>query len=294
MEIMRILLMIFTANGLFNFKAIQDPEPGKVIKHMTSLDSKKICFIGDTGKGGRNQEVVAKQLFKENCDQIRHLGDVIYNNGINNINDIDFKDKFIKPYKEIIDSKTPFFISVGNHDYKKNPSIWLDIANKYESIKFPSHYYADIYKDICFFTFDTNNLQSEQKKWFDKVNRFNDCKVKIATGHHPLYSSGMHGDAGVINQLFLRSTIKGKVDVYLAGHDHNLEDYGVVDGTRFIISGSGGATRSTDKSPGWIKGELGYVIFDIKYKSNKPLLDYTFYTIDKKDGQKRVAHKGKL
>lgn len=79
---------------------------------------------------------------------------------------------------------------------------------------------------------------------------------RIAVGHHPYLSNGRHGNAGAYDGLgvlrlpgrgasikaFVEEEICGQFDVYLAGHDHNLQDLGNVCGTEFLVSGAAGAT----------------------------------------------------
>jgi hypothetical protein len=61
-------------------------------------------------------------------------------------------------------------------------------------------------------------------------------------GHHPLYSSGSHGDSPSIARVLDPLFRKYKVDLYLCGHDHDLQHIELFDHpTSFVISGGGGA-----------------------------------------------------
>ena len=81
------------------------------------------------------------------------------------------------------------------------------------------------------------------------------ARWKLAFAHHPYISNGEHGDAGTYDgtplqgedvKLFLEQGACDKVDVYFAGHDHDLEWLKPVEAcgkTQFIVSGAGAKTR---------------------------------------------------
>jgi hypothetical protein len=67
-------------------------------------------------------------------------------------------------------------------------------------------------------------------------------------GHHPLYSDGVHGDNAKLIALLDPLFRQHKVDLYLTGHDHDLQHI-EFDGhpTSFVISGGGGARAREPK-----------------------------------------------
>jgi hypothetical protein len=76
-----------------------------------------------------------------------------------------------------------------------------------------------------------------------------DCTVALF--HHPRFSSGPHGDAAGINDLW-RALVDGGVDLALSGHDHIYERFpamngdGAVDAARgvpSIVVGTGGRSH---------------------------------------------------
>ena len=72
------------------------------------------------------------------------------------------------------------------------------------------------------------NLASSKAQW------------KLVYGHHPIYSVGAHQDnPGLIKRLL--PVLKGRADVYLAGHDHDLQHLKAEDGVHFFVAGGGGA-----------------------------------------------------
>ena len=290
------LSFILILSGCWN--SPHDPTPGQIISHEKLKSGHKICIIGDSGKNNSHQKIVAKNLLQEECHQIRHTGDVIYNDGLDSAQDPEFFNRFYQYYSPLIDQSIPFFITLGNHDYKKNPSAWLQIAQDYSEIKFPSLYYMDIYDDVCFISFDTNSNYINQYKWTKKIKNLyrHQCKVFFGFGHHPLYSSGKHGNAKLQFKRFLKTTIESHLDAYFAGHDHHLEDYGKIKGTHYMISGSAGEYRYIKSPPRrWAEAKLGYIILVLNYDQNMhPQFDYSFFIIDEKTGQKQLQHTGRI
>ena len=271
------------------------PESGQLVKHPKLPNNYKICIFGDSGKNNSNQRLVAGALAKENCDQIRHLGDIIYSRGIDDANDPKFKTHFYDYYDAIIEKGIPFYLVVGNHDYQKNPSAWIDVAKKYPNIHFPGLYYLDVYQDICFISLDTNDNFITQKFWFDKIQEkeLKDCKLKLAFGHHPLYSSGDRGDAHFGVRTFLNNTISETAQAYFAGHEHDLQDVKTENGTRYLISGTAAMTRKL-RSPAslWGLSKLGYLTLTLQYQDQSPSFKFQFISVSSNPGETRVEHTG--
>ena len=53
-----------------------------------------LCFIGDTGTG-HPEQLESKKLLND-CTQVRHLGDIVYQVGIESVEDKNVKEKFLK------------------------------------------------------------------------------------------------------------------------------------------------------------------------------------------------------
>ena len=98
--------------------------------HSESAEKPKLedlvfCFVGDTGELTHTQSLVAKSLAQSDCSMIWHTGDIIYPSGIEDANDPEFDNKFLTPFKEILNKDIPFYLTLGNHDYKKIPQAIL-------------------------------------------------------------------------------------------------------------------------------------------------------------------------
>ena len=247
------------------------------------------CFVGDTGHVNDIQALVAKSIAKSDCNIIWHTGDIVYPSGIDSEEDPRFKTNFLDPFKAIFEKEVPFFLTLGNHDYKKDPEAYLKIAKNNSLINYPNNYYFKSFENICFFALDTTIFDKlylfykrrEQTEWIKKTKQKNKdkCQFSIAVAHHPLFSSGDRDKASPQLSIFLKSQVFGSFDLYVSGHNHVLADEGEKEGTVQLISGSGSLPGgSPEKLP---EGKFniespGFLILVVKKERNELLGEYTF------------------
>ncbi|MCG8431507.1 MAG: metallophosphoesterase, partial [Candidatus Omnitrophica bacterium] len=119
----------------------------------------------------------------------------------------------------------------------------------------------DKYKDAV-----SSQDTTAQRVWLDSVLNVNEFDWKIVVGHHPLYSGGKRiNETGEIQRQLNPMLDRNEVDVYFAGHEHDLQ-YIKPDGpTHHIISGSGSETRPTGMIENSIfaKSAPGFVLTSI-------------------------------
>ena len=218
------------------------------------------CFIGDIGEVTETQAKVAKALESSDCMDIWIPGDIIYPDGLSSSKDPQFNEKFLKPFSGVLNKNKRFFFILGNHDYKGDPESYIEIANQNDSIIFPSNYFIHKEEDICFVALDTTIYdkiymfykRGEQINWLkDNFNYLKEnCRLSIAVGHHPLFSSGDRDKGSPQLASFLNEYVFGIFDIYIAGHNHVLADEGEKNGTLQLISGSGSLPGgSPDQAP---------------------------------------------
>lgn len=83
---------------------------------------------------------------------------------------------------------------------------------------------------------------SEQTRWFAADLAMSGARCTLAFWHHPRWSSGQHGSQLQVAPLW-DAAAAGGVDVVLVGHDHDYERFGLIDGMRQFVVGTGGASR---------------------------------------------------
>jgi predicted phosphodiesterase len=243
-----------------------------VIKPITSNESDIYCFIGDAGEVNPTQAVVVEALANSDCSVVWHLGDITQL-GVQSINDPELQESFLTPFKPFLETEIPFYLTVGNHDYKGDPAVYLEVAKDYPSIYHPKNFYTKQFGKLCFFALDTTIFdklyyfykRGGQIRWLEEeVERLKDqCDFSIAVAHHPLFSSGDRDRANPQLAIFLENYVFGTFDIYITGHNHVLADEGDHKKTLQLISATGalpgGSPLETDKgkfnieTPGYLK-----------------------------------------
>ena len=243
-----------------------------IIKPLFSDDSSIYCFVGDAGEVNPTQAMVVNALANSDCSLVWHLGDITQL-GVQSMDDPELQESFLKPFKPFLETKIPFYLTVGNHDYKGDPTVYLEVAKIYPAIYHPNNFYTKTFGELCFFALDTTifdklyyfHKRGNQIRWLkEEVERLKDqCNFSIAVAHHPLFSSGDRDRANPQLAIFLENYIFGTFDIYITGHNHVLADEGDHKKTRQLISATGalpGGSPNTSKknrfnveTPGFLK-----------------------------------------
>ena len=243
-----------------------------VIRPITSNESDIYCFVGDAGEVNPTQAMVVEALANSDCSMVWHLGDITQL-GVQSINDPELQDSFLTPFKPFLETEIPFYLTVGNHDYKGDPTVYLEVAKDYPSINHPSNFYTKQFGKLCFFALDTTIFdklyyfykRGGQIRWLEEeIERLKDqCEFSIAVAHHPLFSSGDRDRANPQLAIFLENYVFGTFDIYITGHNHVLADEGDHKKTLQLISATGalpgGSPLEIDKgkfnieTPGYLR-----------------------------------------
>ena len=204
--------------------------------------SVKFAVIGDTGTGGSDQVVIAKEMatwrtrFK--YDFVVMMGDNLYGGEKAR----DFQKKFEIPYKALLDGGVKFYAALGNHDdaaIQRNYKPFNMNGERYYSFK-PQN-------GVRFFALDSNYVDEKQLAWLDKELAASASEWKIMFFHHPLYSSGeTHGSAELQRGLLEPVFMKYGVNLVLAGHEHFYERIKPQKGIAYFTLGSSAKLRRGD------------------------------------------------
>jgi acid phosphatase len=215
----------------------------KSFDHSENKNEYKFVAVGDAGSGFKSQYDVAKAIEEKcknnNCDFVLYLGDNFYDYGVKSIDDYHFKTKFEYPYKNI---NLTFYVTLGNHDYRGDIHSQIKYSKKNKKFFLPNRTYK-VKKDfIDLFSIDTNIPYDDQTKNLEDELKKSNARWKIVFGHHPRYSSGLHGDASKAVAKMLDKALCNNADFYLAGHDHHKEHAYSRCGVEYVIVGTGGAS----------------------------------------------------
>lgn len=214
--------------------------------------SVRVLAFGDFGDGGDKQMAVAKAMQKLHQDQPFDfgitLGDNFYPAGLNSPTRPEWKSHWEKPYGPL---GFRIYASLGNHDYYDPASpIAEALYSQLSPSKtwcLPRAYYTFTAGPVQFFVLDTDSIvradpkpPTLQREWLTQQIKSSKSPWKVVYGHHPIYSTGKYGDTSAMVKYILPYLKENKVDVYIAGHDHNMQHLKPEGGVHFFISGAGG------------------------------------------------------
>jgi len=135
-----------------------------------------------------------------------------------------------------------FYATLGNHDWHASDSPAAEIlySTTNANWRLPAPYYTFTAGPVQFFALDTNEVSEAQLIWLKEALAQSQAIWKVVYGHHPIYSGGEHGDNRVLIGKLL-PVLKGKANVYLAGHDHDMQHLKPEGDLNFFVNGAGGA-----------------------------------------------------
>ena len=248
--------------------------PG-VEEQFSDADPASVLMLGDWGWEGdvtmQANVASAMQSFVQqhslSPDAMLLFGDNFYGMMDGGANSPRWKTQFEDMYPKN-SFNCPAYAVLGNHDYQNAPTLkcnyQLDYAAKATTrFTLPSNWYRFTLpaKDpsLTVIALDSNapglaiegpsyvtmaeDTWSQQMAWLEaELQKPLETPFLAVMAHHPVYSNGLMGD----NQILIRNwdplLRKYKVDLYLAGHDHDMQHL-ELDGhpTSFFLSGGGGA-----------------------------------------------------
>ena len=225
----------------------------------------RFLAFGDTGIGTRDQEDIAVTMRttcqRLGCEFAVHLGDIIYPRGVLSTDDPKLHERFELPYAPL---GIPIFLSLGNHDYYGDPDMAVAYTHKSPSKRWilPARHHTFLQGGIRFIALDTNKPDKTQAAWLRGVladsRRAGEPWV-IAFGHHPRQSFGAHGHADEQLADWLDRNLCYRVDLFLAGHEHDKQILKPRCGVHQVISGAGAQLRPVGSGPQtvWARSSLG-------------------------------------
>lgn len=230
-----------------------------------SAPATRFFGLGDSGTGSPHQHRVGSAIRDKcaaaGCDFGILLGDNFYPDGVESAEDPQSSTKFEQPYADLLAAGIPFRAVLGNHDYADG----RDFSRGAHQIAYgqghplwlmPATHYVFEDARALFVALDTTALdagrpraEAEQARMVEQAAAANSRPWLIAVGHHPFASNGTNGNARGRLERFLSSQICPRADLYLSGHDHNLQVLSVPS-CRALLAISGGGGYATYALPG--------------------------------------------
>jgi tartrate-resistant acid phosphatase type 5 len=207
----------------------------------------RVVALGDFGTSSPAQIQVAATMSdyekRSPFDFGITLGDNFYPNGAGSLNDPQWKTKWEDLYTPM---GIQFYATLGNHDYGRpdSPAAEIMYSDRSPSWRMPATYYTYTAGPVQFFAIDTielsdTSLPEEELAWLDAELAKSKATWKIVYGHYQIYSATRGDEQNLIQKLL--PLLRNRVDLYLCGHDHNLQELKEEAGVHFFVDGGGGA-----------------------------------------------------
>ena len=228
--------------------------------------------IGDWGRRGQFRQIetaeqMARVAKKTLSDFVISTGDNFYDAGVESLEDSNWRESFEDIYHQ--DSlQIPWYVVLGNHDYDGSVRAQIDYSLISQRWNLPDRYYSlHQYLDqeeVLFLFTDTSPFIQEyyemgkseimaqdkyrQLEWLERELAQSSAKWKIVIGHHPAFSSSpYHGNADELIDAFVPLFKEYEVDLYLSGHEHDLQLHKPLGNTYYLVSGAGSEMRDTGR-----------------------------------------------
>lgn len=217
------------------------------------LEPVRFLAWGDGGHGSPEQRDTAEGArtvcARDGCDLALGLGDNIYDRGVSSPQDEQFVTKFESPYAEL---DVPFYMVLGNHDVGGNASAQVAYTNRSDKWNMPARSYWFVQGSVLFVGLDLTALEAGDASDADKLGAWVEQQLarpaswRVVFAHFPYASNGQHGNGSKELRAFLEAHVCGKADLYLAGHDHDMQWLGEqprCGGTELVVSGAASTAR---------------------------------------------------
>lgn len=271
---------------IFTFVLLSNSIPGFAQSNNKLFnDGYTILVFGDWGREGiKIQKEVAEQMgiFAEANDVkfLSVVGDNFYENGVTGLDDPHWTRSFETVYTDS-SLYVPWYVVLGNHDYRGNIHAQIQYSAVSDRWEMPARYFSntvninDSTEALFVFMDSSPFVQSyytkssmknvrgvdtaAQMRWADSVLSNSNAKYKIVSAHHPVFSYGEHGETTELIQQWKPMLEKYGVNLYLAGHEHDLQYLYEGGSVHYFISGAGSETRNTLSGPytKFAKGKTG-------------------------------------
>jgi predicted phosphodiesterase len=223
----------------YRVKSVRGDTPTRTFRAGAPTGSKfRFAVFGDTRDGHSVHRQLIEMVDRELIDFTVHTGDMVQQGGVRG----EWLQFFQIERPLLVD--TPIVPAVGNHDVSGRDyfrqyflhDLWA--ANK--------NYFVLDWGNLRLLVLDTGIECRDgcaQYAFAERALREGQKKGQLMAImlHYPPYSSGEHGSQLEVQRPVAALAKKHGVELVIAGHDHDYERTRSIDGTTYMVSGSGGA-----------------------------------------------------
>ncbi|MBC7661051.1 MAG: metallophosphoesterase [Chitinophagaceae bacterium] len=254
----------------------------------------ELLMIGDMGSGDPNQLAVATAM-NTYCEShklaaVIFLGDNFYPKGVDSVDDPQWKSKFTDTYGQSCLGALPFYVLLGNHDYKGSTEAQIAFHGTKPTWIMP-HRFFDIKmgKLLNLTMLDTNIMDACGSITNCTIDflmdslKNSDAPYKIVLGHHPITSASTKYSTTMQGTL-LENLICDKANIYISGHSHHLEHLSSESCPldMFVVGGGGAdlyeVKTNLPRNTHFAESSFGFLAVHVNQKA----LSFAFYDPDLK------------
>lgn len=211
-----------------------------------------VYAAGDIASCDNGFDSATAQVMTDPKATVLALGDTVYERGLLK----EFRDCYDPAWGGFFNRTHP---AVGNHEYStKNAKGYFDYFGSRAGEAGKGWYSFDVgawhliaLNSNCSRIGDGCDEGSEQMQWLRNDLAKNKKLCTLAYFHHPVFSSGLHGQTKAMLPIW-KELVDNNIDVVLTGHDHQYERFapqnsdGALNtehGTREFVVGTGGKSH---------------------------------------------------
>ncbi len=204
---------------------------------LPSEEALRVLVLGDFGTGDGGQLEIANSIARTNRSNPPHLvltvGDNFYPDGVRSVSDPLWHRAFEAVYTGEFWEGLAFFPVLGNHDVAGDERAQIRYSEVSPRWVMPGNYFTfqrslPAGGTVRFVALDTNILNRKgrramaQASWVDSILSGSDDQWVVAYGHHPMVTGGRHDPSQEVRE-YLAPRFRGRVPLYLSGHNHSTE-----------------------------------------------------------------------
>lgn len=235
------LLLLLSVGGCFSFAPrFDDSLTARTPADLPAVPSGPslgVLVLGDFGTGDEGQVEIAGAIARthsaEPPDLVLTVGDNFYPSGVESVSDPLWRRVFEEVYSGEFWEGLVFFPTLGNHDVDGDERAQFLYSEKSPRWSMPGHYYTfqrtlSSGGTVRFLALDTNILEQRdsrafaQVQWIDSILAGPGDEWVVAYGHHPMATEGRHGPNQEVRE-YLAPRFRGRVPLFLSGHNHSTE-----------------------------------------------------------------------
>jgi 3',5'-cyclic AMP phosphodiesterase CpdA len=192
-----------------------------------------LIAVGDFGVGGETQQRLGTAIrrFEQRspADYLLTLGDNDYT-----ANPTAFRANWHASFGWTPQADVKVAGVLGNHDVRVGGGRY-----EFDALGMPRRYYRRTIGPVELYLLDSTRVDPVQTAWLRQTLARSDAEWRIAVLHHPPFTCGAYTSHPEVVARWVPLFERYRVDLVLAGHDHNYQRFAPRREVRYVVQGGG-------------------------------------------------------